>query len=158
MSGLGSASFGASPYGVGTPAVTYTTGGKALPITGYASATKRAPLGRWINPVSKTFEVDDYGQIIGMDAVQQQVYLALRTAKGSAIPEQLGNELLTIEDVNDEFPARFEAAIRSALSRLIALRLVDPLSIDISQFAQDGQFVRIRWRNLATLSEYTTEL
>lgn len=156
MSGFGSSPFGGGPYGIGTPAVSYTSGGKALPIADYRNPKAGAQRARWINPLTKRFEVDTNGQIVGMDAVQQQVYLALRTIRGTALPDSLGSDILSTQDVGDDFAARMRVAVDRALTRLIAAKLISVVSVDVSQFAEDGRFIRVRWLNLATKQERTT--
>lgn len=153
MAGFGAAPFGASPYGIGTPDVEYEEGGTILPVDG-ASPTTRA---RFIDPVTRQFEVDEFGQLKGMDAVQQQMYLALRTIAGEAIPEQLGNEVLSIEDIGAWFEDDVRDKVKKACSRLIAARLVRLEEIGVDVFKQGGAFIRVRWTNLLNGREYVSE-
>ncbi len=105
MAGFGTAGFGSSPFGLGTPVS--------------ASAPPSGPAGcRYLNPASKDFEIDpDTGQQAQMPAVRQQVLLAITTLKNSAttldwfgirMPRKMG----------DRFQAEVEKSVRAALRHL----------------------------------------
>jgi len=159
MPGFGSAPFGAAPYGIGTPDVEYTPGGKALAIPGpNPSARQPRELARFIDPVTKRFVVDSYGHHSGMDAVQQQVYLAIRTVRGRAIPETLGNTVSLIKDIGDGFEEQVRSDLLDALQGLISARRIRVVTIDVDRFPDMATraFIRVRWVNLSNGREYET--
>lgn len=157
MSGFGSSSFGAAPYGLGTPEAEETPSGKALALASNPAALRAKERARYIDPVTRQFQVDEHGQFVGMDAVQQQVYLALRTIRGEAIPEQLGTEILSIQDIGDDFEQRVRQSVDDALARLVKAKLVRVDGVDIDRPNRNAALIRVRWTNLATLREFTSE-
>jgi hypothetical protein len=146
MAGVGSQGIGGSPYGVGTPAVQTDLGGKLLKRDAMSTQTGS----RYIDPVTGDYIVSDTGRIEGMDDVKQLVVLRVKTTRGSAGYQSLGQELLKIDRITSNIQRRVESTLTAALQDLIDAEMI--VIIDISvEVARPGTVrARLRWRNLLT--------
>lgn len=103
--GFGTAAFGTSPFGIGTPATV-------------AAAPAPSAGSRYINPVSRDYEIAaSTGQQAQMPRARQQVLLALMTVYGTstAVPD-FG--LRAPRKIGTNFKAQTKAAARYALRHL----------------------------------------
>lgn len=138
MAGLGSASFGAFPFGLGTPVEA------AIPPTGF-------PGSRYINPGSGDYEVDaDSGQLAQMPGTRQRVLLALKTLKGSSsvLPE-FG--ILLPRKIDQAIDLRVRDAVRVALSHLTDVdKVIRIESVLVSRRTTGRLAVTLAYTDLST--------
>ncbi len=142
--GLGAAPLGSSPLGFGVPARLNSTSAKLF---------LDDQLGRrnavHINPVSGDFTRGADGVHTGMDSVAQQVYLALRTLRGSAIVRTLG-VAFNVKVINETTARKLEQEARAALADLTTRRLVEIVSVTSTRVKLTGIRIEVRWKNLTT--------
>lgn len=121
MSGLGGSSVGSMPFGSGTPVD--------------ASAPPESPLSvaRFLNPVTKDYELADDGEYRGMPTVRHRALMLLSTTLTSAtgIPEA-GLQLPL--RIDGRYPQKAAEKIRLALDPLISANelRIDRIDTDTS--------------------------
>lgn len=146
MSGFGSQPFGASPYGIGTPATAPAQGGKILRDTsnGFSTGSRK------IDPLTKDYVLDDYGRLVGMGDLHQLVFLAVSTTKGSSAMRSLGQDLRRIERISSNFQRRVDTTLRAALQSLVNARRIEVISTSVEIIRPGVVRTRLRWRDLET--------
>jgi hypothetical protein len=154
MSGFGSQPFGGTPYGIGQPADVDPNGGTVLK-DAYANKSHGS---RRIDPVTKDYVLNEFGRIVGMDNVQQQVLLAVSMDRGSSSVRDLGNELKKIDRITDNFEHRVDSVIRSALSALVDSKQIEVQSITTTRLGNGRAFIKVAWRDLTTGNEFVEEV
>lgn len=120
-----SAPFGATPFGVGTPSAA------PIPPTGTPS------LCRYIDPVSKDFQIDPAtGQLAQMPPVRQRFLLLLSTILGSssALPN-LGIGLPVL--IDDSFARRVDVSVRVGARQMTEIERVARIN-DVSVVTTAG--------------------
>lgn len=147
MSGFGSDTIGVGPYGLGTPtSATDTSAGKI-----YRDEKTGSSLGsRKINPITRQYEFDSYGRIVGMPDVQQMVQIALSTEARSSVIAELGHELNLIESFTPNHEQTVRSTIERALSDLIKRKLVRLDSVKVERFNTSGAIITVNWTDLTT--------
>lgn len=143
--GIGLAPFGSSRLGFGAPAQTNSTTAKL-----YLAADGLRKNAAFIDTVSGDVSRDpNTGVHLGMDGVQQQVYLALRTLKGSAIVQNLGISFkMTV--ISETTVRKVEDAVRSALADLVLRQLVKIGKITVERVKMTAISITVTWTNLTT--------
>ncbi len=85
----------------------------------------------------------------GMDGVEQQVYLAVRTIQGSSVVSSLGISFkMTV--ISDTTARKVEDAVRLALSDLVTRLLVRVDKVTVERVKMTGLRVIVLWTNLTT--------
>jgi hypothetical protein len=154
MSGFGSQPFGTGPYGLGTPATATSIGGSILRDT-----TTGESLGsRQIDPLTKDYVLDDNGRLLGMSDVKQLVLIAVSTTKGSSAMRELGHELRSIDRITANFAARVRNTLLAAVQHIVDRRLIEVLDVVVELVRPGVAKVRLRWRDVSTQNEETTEV
>lgn len=150
--GFGAQPMGASPYGVGTPAVsTDTNAGKTL-----TSASGTVYGGRYINPQTGLYEFDSNGRYVGTTDVKQLVVLAVKTARGSSAVQTLGFAP-PVGVIGNNFVAKMKEAVNQAFAQLVRAGLVAIVDIDVRK-NQRPVVTIVRWRDLTTDAEHTEQI
>jgi hypothetical protein len=73
---------------------------------------------RYLNLQTGDYEVDDNGNFVGMDAVQQQVLMCMFTTFGTAV-SPIGQTLGNILVITPNIQGQVQAAVQTALANLI---------------------------------------
>jgi hypothetical protein len=150
--GAGRSPAGRGAYGLGTPIEAPIPGGKANRI----AATALQDGGRYIDPVTKDYVFDEYGRAVGYSSARQLVYLRMKTRLGTSAVKALGNELHTIDRIGASFQKRVDNTIRAALSDIVALGLIEVVSVSAEKIQPGRSFIRVKWRDLTTTQEHET--
>jgi len=143
--GIGRAPLGRSSIGYGSPSVANSTSKKLLldEFGVQRNAVK-------IDTVTGDFVRDPVTGIhLGMDSVQQQVYLALRTLKGSAVVQNLGIAF-KIKTLSETTEQKVKEAVIAALLPLTSRALVRLESVKAERLKMTGLSVVVTWTNLTT--------
>ena len=143
--GFGRAPLGSSAFGYGSPSVSNSTSAQVL-LDEFGS--KRNAMK--IDTVTGDFVRNaDTGIHLGMDSVQQQVYLALRTLKGSAVIQTLGIafKITTLSETTEQ---KVKEAVADALSQLTARSLIRIDNVEAKRVKMTGLSVAVTWSNLTT--------
>jgi hypothetical protein len=156
MAGIGLQGAGASPAGWGTPSLADAVGGALL-----RDETTGKSLGsRKIDPLTRDYELDEHGRVLGEHTTRHLVQMALTTAKGSAAMRSLGLNTANMSRITGDFERRVLDAVTSAVAHLVSAGLIQVLGI--SQYRagakgglREGQvFARFRWRDLTSSEEH----
>jgi len=141
--GIGFAPLGSTPIGFGAPSKLNSTTAKLY--LGTDGARKNAAA---IDAVTGDALRDaTTGMHRGMDSVQQQVYLALRTMKGSSSVLSLGIAFRATT-ISETTTRKIEEAVRAALAGLVLRQLVRIVSIKSERVKMTGVSVTVTWTNL----------
>jgi len=141
--GLGAAPMGSTPFGFGAPMTLNSTSAKL-----YLSADGARRNSAQINSVTGDLVRDaSNGLHAGMDSVSQQVYLALRTLRGSAIVQRLGIAF-SVKIINETTSRKLADEVYVALADLTSRQLIEVVSVDSERIKVTGIRVSVKWRNL----------
>lgn len=147
--------YGPAPYGVGTPAVLPTSSGRVLTVLG----TGEQSGARLIDPITRDYVIDANGRCVGMDAVQQLVYLAVATSKGTSAMRSLGQELKQIKRITSNFEKRVDETLRAAVQHIVDRGLIEYVGTSVRIVEKPGgklASIHLRWRDVSTGKEDTT--
>lgn len=149
--GAGLCPAGVTPMGYGFYALPETATPQAFRLPD--GSTGDAPL---IDAKTGDFVLDDQGQKLGMTAVQQQVLLALKTIKGTAITGYgIGSFPATIDA---RTTTAIEAQVTNALANLRQRGLVELVDIEIVQPKEGALVIYVQWRDVSRGTTEKTEL
>lgn len=156
MAGFGLQPAGSTPAGLGTPSTADVPGGALLRDT----ATGKSLGSRKIDPVSRDYELDANGRIVGEHDVRHLVQMALTTLKGSSAMRVLGLNRTGLARITGDFERRVLGAVADAVSHLVSAGLIE--LIGVSQYRastagglREGQvYARITWRDLTSSQEH----
>jgi hypothetical protein len=156
MSGAGLQKAGLTSAGYGTPATASGIAG------GFLRDTKTGePLGaRKIDPLTRDYVLDSNGRILGVGYVKHVVQMSLQTEEGSAVVQEMGHRLRTIERITPGIERQILAILTKAVQPLINQGLIEVVGFD-HFVAGDGKngvprgrvHGRFRWRDLTTGEE-----
>lgn len=146
MAGFGSQPFGSSPYGIGTPSTAPAVGGALLRDT----FTGETHGGRYIDPYTKDYVLDENGRTLGMSNTKQLVLLAVSTTKGRSAMRTLGNELLGIDRITSNFLARARNALTFAVQHIVDEGLIEVRGVTAEVIRPGVAFATLQWRDLST--------
>lgn len=152
--GFGMSPLGSAPYGWGSPAGAPVQGGIVFPDS---TGTKSLDC-RGINQSTGRYDFDSYGRIKGQASVPQLVQLALKTVLQSSAVRTLGTDWNALKDIGDNFAKQFDGAVRAALNSLVTQKLVAILDITSQRINTTAVFGRVRWQDLTTTLEHTSEI
>ncbi len=143
--GIGLAPLGSSSLGFGAPTRLNSTTAKL-----YLAADGTRKNAAAIDTVTGDIKRDPLTGIhLGMDGVQQQVYLALRTLKGSSVVLSLGIAFKATT-ISATTTRKIEEAVRAALADLVLRQLVKIVAIKPERVKITGIRVDVTWTNLTT--------
>lgn len=108
MSGWIGSSFAVTPFGVGTP------------IDATAPPVERPTGVRYLNPVTRDYEVDNEGEMRRMPAVRQRILIAVtQLLKSSSVEPNRGIRMPG--KIGKDFTERARAAVIAATAEIVAL-------------------------------------
>lgn len=144
MSGFGSQPAGSSPYGLGTPATAPSQAGGIFvdPATGLSTGS------RLIDPATRDYVYDENGRAVGMSDVQQLVFLAVSTRKGSAAMRELGQELEKIDRITANTARRVDVTMRDAVQHLVSRGLIAVTGTTVEVVGSSRIQMSLLWRDL----------
>lgn len=107
---------------------------------------------RWLNLATGDYAYTADGRIVGMQAVQQLVELALATVFGSAADFGLGQRYANIREQGQNITQQLTDEASRALSRLTSASLIriEQVYLQATPSNPDAQKVFVRWRDLHT--------
>jgi hypothetical protein len=141
--GAGASPAGSAPAGAGYTATTSSLGGPLFPDVNTA-----IPLtGRYIDPGTGQFDITSYGVAFGMGTVPQLVQIAVCNIDFSSI-----------DVIGDDSASRVANLIAQALASFVSQRLLQIVAIQVDNFKQDGERGRLKWRDLTTNLEHSTQI
>ena len=112
--GFGMAPFGTVPFGYGSPAI-------ANPNVGLVFRKTDSSVGnnRFIDPETKDYVIDsETGRLVGQDAMQSMVYLALVTVKESSAVFGLGQTFSSIKQITPNIEAQITDEVNRDLNHI----------------------------------------
>lgn len=156
MSGFGNQPFGSTPYSLGAPVVTDGSPGKIL----QAPETQQTEGSRYINPVTRDFELDENGRFRGQPNVRHLVQHAVQTLKSSSAMREFGLDIEDIEVITADTERRLARALDEAVAHLVAANLIVALGVTRfvagpSEGLTPGRtYTRFAWRDVSTGEQF----
>lgn len=149
--GAGACGAGSAGAGVGTPATADAHVRRFLLTASGAQGT--APR---VDSRTLDLEIDDDGNVVGADSVDQSVQLILTTRRGSTMDPDFGlRELPRLAVPNLAAIAR--AYVREALSRLLARRLIELRQVDVQREGSRMSLL-VQYVNLTTADDRSVSI
>ncbi len=156
MAGFGHQPAGSSPAGWGTPALADAPCGDILrdPATGRRTGSRR------INPLTRDYEMDGCGRILGDHEVRHLVQMAVHTLKGSSAMRTLGLQTTGMSRITGDFERRLLGAVTNAVEHLVSAGLIEVIGVTEYRAGarnglREGQvYARFRWRDRTTRQEH----
>lgn len=95
------------------------------------------------------YVMDGYGRPVAISSIQQRVYLAILTAKGSSANRELGvsHPGYLINDATIE--ARTNA-VKAALASMVKQRLIEVISIEVTSPVRNRISTHVKWKDLTS--------
>ena len=156
-SGLGLAPLGTSVLGYGTPATSDSTT-RAPYLIEKGDTTQTQGDAALINPATRDFVVDPLtGQYKGMTGVQQEVYLALITVRGSSADGGMGQTFSTIQTLSPDTETAVKSKVREALARLVGRGAISIVSIAV-RVVTTQLFISVEWLDRTSGAAQTTSV
>jgi hypothetical protein len=152
FTGAGLSQFGTSYAGYGTPTTTNPVN-KTILIGNYGIAGQT----RFINPITGDYEFNANGRIIGGNGIQQLVYLALVTVRGSSAMLTLGQSFTNIQVIGSNYITFVKGEVNKALKDLIDQKKIELVDVTVDTSNTTSR-IRIKWRDLATGTELTNTI
>lgn len=104
---------------------------------------------RLIDQTTRDYVYDEYGRTVGMPDVQQLVFLAVSTRKGSASMRELGHELAKIDRITANTARRVDVTMRAAVSHLVARGLIEVQGTTVEVVRAGRIQMSLLWRDLS---------
>lgn len=145
--GAGISTFGTGVAGIGNPS-------QATVITRRVYLDKFNNPGnvKFIDPKTGDYLFNEDGTLQGGDGMEQMVYLALVTVRGSSVVRNLGQNYSELRTIPDNFESLIREEIKIALSDLTENGLIRLDSVDVIRNINNLQRLEIliRWTDLTT--------
>jgi hypothetical protein len=144
--GAGYAGVGSSRVGFGTPTMINSSTAKV-----YIKADGTQGNCAMIDPLTGDYVLDDYGNSVGDDSVNQMVYLAFKTLFNSSAVDGFGLDIdVTNSVINDNTNLKVKLAVMKAVKHLTSARVISIVSVTTQRITSTGLQVLIQWMNLST--------
>jgi hypothetical protein len=141
--GIGRAPLGSSSFGYGAPTRASSTSAKL-----YLDERGVLRNAAAVDAVTGDLVRDPLTGIHrGMNSTQQQVYLAVRTIKGSSIVQRLGI-LTKVKVITDTTAQKVRSEVNTALADLVSRGLITVGTIDVQRVRATGIRVHVYWTDL----------
>lgn len=151
--GFGLAPFGLAPFGYGSPTIANPNIGLIFKKTDNSIGG-----GRFIDPVTRDYAIDsETGRLVGQDSVQQLVYLALVTVKGSSAVTNLGQSFTSIQLKTENIDVIIKNEVNLALKKLITQKLIT-LNDVVVDFVNGAARIRVVWTDISQNKQVTTTI
>ena len=114
--------------------------------------------GRKIDPVTRQYDFDANGRVVGQTTAQQLVLLALSTTLGSSSMQTLGHTLQSIDVIGPDIQRQVSGILTAALQPYVTAKQIAILSISVvaRTAGTSGVIASVRWRDLANNTDQTT--
>ncbi len=148
------APFGTVPFGYGTPAI-------ANPNVGLVFRKTDSSLGnnRFIDPSTRDYVIDtETGRIVGQDAMQQMVYLALVTVKESSAVFDLGQNFTSIKVITENIEAQITNEVKRALNHLTVKKQITINNIFVERDDRNVIRIHVVWTDTSKNVQITTTI
>lgn len=153
--GAGKATFGSARVGYGNPAFLNPIRKKVY--TKHDGLTQGDSA--FINPLTGKYELDERGNVIGGDSIQQMVYLALFTSLNSSVVEDFGIDFNDFtQTVTPSLQYQLRRNIFNALRHLTSTNKISIVDIIIerSKLQPNKLDIEIRWLDVVKNEENQT--
>lgn len=111
---------------------------------------------RLIDPVTQDYRMID-GKIVGGQGIQQLVYLALITVKGSCVISSLGNTYMNVKVIGSNFQQQITNEVNASLETLIKQNKIKLNNVIVEK--QDTMvLITVQWTDLTTNLEYSNNI
>lgn len=151
--GFGISHAGTSPFGFGDVATADANVGNTLLKTDGSQGDASM-----ISPITRDYVFDKFGRKVGIDAVQQSVYLALITVKDTSAVFGLGSTFQNIKTITPNLNAQVTIAVNDALSALIAAKKVLVQSVSVTITPTKAAQITVNWVDLTKSTNNTTSI
>lgn len=151
--GFGAAPFGSSPAGYGLPSFVNSSTAK-LWIKENGEQGNCAK----IDPLTGDYVLDENGNSVGEDSINQMVYLAFSTILNSSIINGFGIDLnVTDYNMSTNILQRCKLAVMKAVKHLTDRNVISIVSVDVNKISGTGVEIKVNWRNNSTgeINEFT---
>jgi len=158
LAGSGASGAGSSPAGYGNPTDVNYINQDFIIMQGTGMPVALNTLGNspFIDPVTKDYLMDGYGRFVGADVVQQQVYLAIATAKGSYVNTSFGVSYSSSPTIAPNLQAAIANDVTQALQDLINRKLIVINNISTAQYFNNNIQIKVSWTNISNGINYLT--
>jgi hypothetical protein len=148
MRGFGLQPAGVSPAGFGAPSQTGLGSDVVLPDESVGGSHGS----RKINPITRTYVLNEDGRISGMNNVQQLVQLAITKAE---------TRLADIDRLDAGFKNQMLAVLTAAVASLVSQGIIEVVGVSVRANSADGlkqgQAATVfKWRDRTTKEEFGT--
>ena len=143
--GFGLSPFGTSIFGYGTTTSLNSSTAKLF----LKSDGSRGNVAK-IDAVTGDFVLDEFGNKVGDDSVNQMMYLALRTSKNSSALLNFGIDLSSIKTITDGVNLKITLFINDAVKHLTDKNLVSIENVIIERTKDTGLAINVKWKNLTS--------
>lgn len=131
------------------PSPTQPYYGQPNPFVGNIDAAGKLQDARLINLYTGDYELDEYGNYIGMNSVDQSVLLCLFTTFGSASCP-FGNELFKIDMIDQNITAQCQQYIELALAYQIQNNQIQLIRVNVLKDTFAQVQITLWYKNLIT--------
>lgn len=147
--------FGSGPFGMGTPITVPEPLGKPLETReGVRNGSRK------VDPITRDFEFSPVtSRIVGLSNTQHLVQQCLSTEEGTAAMQTLGNRFKQLTRITGSFEKEADTAVRAALAILTDDNVISIDSIEVRRIVgrAAGVFIRVKWTDIATSEQFTTD-
>ena len=144
--GFGSSPIGSSTIGYGVPTTINSSAAKV-----YIKADGTQGNCAKINPLTGDYMIDENGNSIGDDSINQMVYLAYNTLFNSSTVNGFGFDV-NIHDlvINEQTKSKVKLAAMKAVTHLTSKNIITIISVIVKKITATGLEVKIEWMNNST--------
>jgi len=112
---------------------------------------------RFIDPNTGDYVFDDNGRIVGGNAIQQMVYLAIKTIRGSSAVADLGQSFSNVKTIGANYITLVKNEVNKSLKYMIDNKLIQLIDVVVNQQGTQAQ-IQIKWKDIATGTDYTNNI
>ena len=113
---------------------------------------------RFINPVTQDYMFDSNGHIVGGNGIQQLVYLALVTIRGSSAMIDLGQSFSNVKVIGANYVSLVKNEVNKALKPLIDQKKIVLIDVKVNRSGTNMSVIDVKWKDLATGTERTSTI
>ncbi len=147
--GAGQSGLGNTQAGFGTPKKQLFSANR-----NFVTPTGSQGNARYIDPITKDYALDKFGNFVGMNAVPQMVQLALSTIKNSSAVVDFGFDFANIKIITTDTTSKVNDAVSLALADLINSGLISLTQVNVQRFSNTGIFVQVFFVDLTDDTEH----
>lgn len=105
----------------------------------------------YINPDTGDYELDQFGNSVGGDSINQMVYLAFKTLLNTSAVSGFGLDLDTTNQViNDSLINRIKLSVFKAVKHMTDPKTITIVNVTARRVTPTGLEINIEWRNNIT--------